>query len=123
VLSNSQTAYVIHLMEHIVPSESWGLGSAGFSAPIAFKGGWGPESDAYLVRQSGIVAPDSSDGFAVSIVVHPPAGANSFEIGTEMITATARWLRRNLSTSARRPDTRPGSMQSHRCQRSKRSNP
>ena len=85
-------------MQHIVPSESWGLWvSAGFTVPVAFKGGWGPErSGSYLVRQSGIIDPGSPRGLAVSIVAHPPGGAASFAIGTEMLTKAARWLRVEL---------------------------
>jgi hypothetical protein len=56
LLSSSQTGYVLGLMQNIEPSESWGLGSAGFSS-VAFKGGWGPESGGYLVRQSGTSIP------------------------------------------------------------------
>ena len=41
LLPSSQTSYVLGLMQNIEPSESWGLGSAGFSS-VAFKGGWGP---------------------------------------------------------------------------------
>jgi hypothetical protein len=104
LLPGAQTAYVLHLMEKIVPSESWGLGAGGFTVPVAFKGGWGPEpSGSYLVRQSGIIDPGSARGVAVSIVAHPPAGTDSFATGTEMLTRTAEWLREELS-----PNLRPG---------------
>lgn len=97
LLPPAETAYVLNLMQHIVPSESWGLGSGGFTVPVAFKGGWGPErSGSYLVRQSGIIDPGSPRGLAVSIVAHPPGGAASFAIGTEMLTKAARWLRVEL---------------------------
>jgi hypothetical protein len=98
LLSSSQTSYVLGLMESIEPSESWGLGSAGFSS-VAFKGGWGPENGGgYLVRQSGIVDPQSSSkGVAVAIVAFAP----SFGTGTEMLTSTATWLRHHLRLSSR----------------------
>jgi len=97
LLPPAETGYVLGLMQNIVPSESWGLGSAGFSVPVAFKGGWGPEpSGSYLVRQSGIVDPASSRAVAVSIVAHPPPGSDSFTIGTQMITETAQWFSREL---------------------------
>jgi hypothetical protein len=96
LLPSSQTSYVLGLMENIEPSESWGLGSAGFSS-VAFKGGWGPESGGYLVRQSGIVDPGSSKGAAVAIVAFAP----SFAAGTEMLTSTASWLRHHLRLSSR----------------------
>jgi hypothetical protein len=83
-------------MQNIVSSESWGLGSAGFSS-VAFKGGWGPESGGYLVRQSGIINPGSSSGAAVAIV----AIATSFSAGTERITHTASWLNHHLTLTSR----------------------
>jgi hypothetical protein len=101
LLPRSQTGYVLGLMEHIIPSESWGLGSASFGTTVAFKGGWGPEPGGYLVRQSGIIDPLSARGVAVSIVAHPPAGEASFETGTQMVTQTARWLRREIVLSPR----------------------
>ena len=98
LLPSAETEYVLGLMESIVPSESWGLGSGGFSVPVAFKGGWGPEpSGSYLVRQSGIIDPGSPRGIAVSVVAYPPGGADSFAVGTEMLTDTARWLRAELA--------------------------
>lgn len=102
LLPSDQTAYVLGLMQRIVPSESWGLGSAGFTLPVAFKGGWGPEpSGAYLVRQSGIIDPGSSRGVAASIVAYPPAGADSFGVGSEMVTRTAQWLAGQLQLTPR----------------------
>jgi hypothetical protein len=100
LLPSTQTTYVLGLMQHIVPSESWGLGSAGLTVPVAFKGGWGPEpSGAYLVRQSGIIEPGSASGVAVSMVAYPPPGGDSFDIGTEMLTHTAQWLAGELRLS------------------------
>jgi hypothetical protein len=102
LLSRQGTNYVLSLMRHIEPSESWGLGSAGF-ASVAFKGGWGPEpTGAYLVRQSGIIDVGSSRAVAVAIVAFPPAGAGSFETGTAMLTTTATWLREHLRLVPRR---------------------
>lgn len=113
LLGAADTGYLLGLMRRIAPSDSWGLGSAGFGS-LAFKGGWGPEDgneERQLVRQSGIIdsggdsggdAGDDSDNsidpgdiaaaLAVSIVARPPASAESFTIGTEMVTAAARWL-------------------------------
>jgi hypothetical protein len=96
LLPADQTSYVLSLMESIEPSESWGLGSAGFSS-VAFKGGWGPEGGGYLVRQSGIVDPGSARGAAIAIV----ASAPSFPVGTELLTRTASWLRHHLALSSR----------------------
>jgi hypothetical protein len=98
LLPVTQTDYVLGLMEDIVPSESWGLGSGHFGVPVAFKGGWGPEpSGRYLVRQSGVIDVGSSRGVAVAIVAFPSAvGSASFPAGTQILTATAQWLRREL---------------------------
>lgn len=92
LLSARRTRRILSLMQQIEPSESWGLGSAGF-AHVAFKGGWGPEGDVYLVRQSGIIDPETSDAVAIAIIAHPPAGESSFGVGTEMLTRTANWSR------------------------------
>lgn len=92
LLPRPQTSYVLGLMRHIIPSESWGLGTAHFEARVAFKGGWGPEGSGYLVRQSGIIAPDSDRGVSVAIVTH----SGAFSTGTKMVTATAEWLAREL---------------------------
>jgi hypothetical protein len=97
LLPSSESSYVLNLMQSVISSESWGLGSAGFGVPVAFKGGWGPEpSGSYLVRQSGIVDPGSTRGAAVSIIAYPPPGGDSFGTGTEMITRAAQWLRHEL---------------------------
>jgi hypothetical protein len=101
LLPAQATRYVLGLMQSIEPSESWGLGSAGFTS-VAFKGGWGPEpSGAYLVRQSGIIDVGSPRAVAVAIVAFPPAGAGSFETGIEMLDRTASWLRGQLRLVAR----------------------
>jgi hypothetical protein len=95
LLHTQHTQHILSLMEQIVPSESWGLGSANF-AHVAFKGGWGPEGEAYLVRQSGIIDPGTAKATAVAIIAHPPPAGSSFDVGTEMITRTATWLHRVL---------------------------
>lgn len=105
LLPRSQTTYVLGLMQHIIPSESWGLGAADFRAPVAFKGGWGPERSGYLVRQSGIIDPGSNRGVAVSIIARPPAGEDSFGVGTQIVTETAQWLQREITL---RPQTPTG---------------
>jgi len=92
LLHENQTQEVLGLMENIESSESWGLGSAGFSS-VAFKGGWGPEGGGYLVRQSGIIDPGSPDGVAVAIVTRAP----TFGAGTETLTRTAQWLASHLA--------------------------
>ncbi len=103
LLQPAGTSYILTSMRHIESSESWGLGSVGFSS-VAFKGGWGPESTgAYLVRQSGIVDVGTSRAIAVAIVAFPPSGSASFETGTAMLTQTAMWLRQHLVLVPRAP--------------------
>lgn len=96
LLSSEQTSYALGLMQNIVSSESWGLGSGGFGS-VAFKGGWGPEAGGYLVRQSGVIDPDSSDGVAVAIVTKAP----DFGAGTETLTRVASWLKDHIVLSSR----------------------
>jgi hypothetical protein len=96
LLPSSQTSYVLGLMQNIEPSESWGLGSAGFDS-VAFKGGWGPEGGGYLVRQSGVIDPRSSDGAAVAIITRAP----DFGAGTETLTRVASWLNHHLHLTQR----------------------
>lgn len=104
LLPAAQTSYLLRFMENIIPSESWGLGSGGFTVSVAFKGGWGPlPSGSYQVRQSGIIDPTASRGVVVSMVAYPPAGADSFATGTEMLTRTAKWLRTELLPFASNP--------------------
>ncbi len=98
LLSQHYTDYVLGLMQHIEPSESWGLGSAGLPR-LAFKGGWGPEGAKYLVRQSGIVDAGTPSAVAVSLVAYPPSGSESFAAGTAMLGASARWLKQELTLS------------------------
>ena len=102
LLGAADTSYILGLMERIEPSESWGLGDAGFRS-VAFKGGWGPEDgnfNLYLVRQAGVIAPGTPEAVAVSIVAHPPDSSQSFTTGTEMVTAAARWLADQLTNDS-----------------------
>jgi hypothetical protein len=95
-LPDKAETYILDLMQHIEPGESWGLGSAGF-AHVAFKGGWGPEASGYLVRQSGIIEIGTPRAVAVSIVYFAP----SFEEGQTALTETAIWLHRHLRLVSR----------------------
>ena len=84
-------------MRSIEPSESWGLGSAGFSS-VAFKGGWGPKPGGlYGVRQTGVIGQGDS-GAVVAITVYRGA---SFAAGPSILTTVARWLRREIRLTPR----------------------
>jgi hypothetical protein len=85
-------------MRNIEPSESFGLGSAGFHQ-VAFKGGWGPEpEDQYGVRQTGIIGSGDS-GLVVSLVADP---VSTFAVGQSVLDQVAQWLRGEVR-STRRP--------------------
>ena len=83
--------YVLGLMRQIEPSESWGLGSAGFPQ-VAFKGGWGPLPHGYGVRQTGVIV-EGNSAVVVSIAADP---ATSFTTGQRVLDQIARWLRREI---------------------------
>jgi hypothetical protein len=100
LLNARDTAYVVGLMRRVIPSERWGLGSAGYtsSVQVAFKGGWGPDDEGrYQVRQTGIVT-SGRLGYVVSILALPANG--SFSEGTRMVTLVARWVRLHVDLSA-----------------------
>jgi Beta-lactamase enzyme family len=100
LLSRRDTAYVVGLMQRVVPYERWGAGSAGYPSGqrLAFKGGWGPDAAGrYQVRQTAIVS-SGSRGYVVSILALPSNG--SFAEGTAMVTAIARWARQHLDLHA-----------------------
>lgn len=97
LLRRADTAYILGLMRSIEPSESWGLGSAGY-ASVAFKGGWGPEpGNAYGVRQTGIVG-RGGRAYVVALTADP---AETFDVGTSVLTDMARWLRDQLFPASR----------------------
>jgi hypothetical protein len=91
VISRESAEYVLGLMRQIVPSESWGMGSADFSQ-VAFKGGWGPLPGGYGVRQTAIIGSGSSTVVA-SIAADP---ATDFGTGQAVLTDIAQWLHANL---------------------------
>lgn len=84
----SEAEPVYSAMGQIIPGQSWGLGRL----PSAhFKGGWGPSSSGYLVRQFGVV--DAPQGqVATSIAVDAP----SFDQGTSTLSRAAQWLGEHL---------------------------
>jgi hypothetical protein len=97
LLPTADTSYVLRLMRSITPSDSWGLGSAGFTE-VAFKGGWGPEAGgAYGVRQSGIIG-SGDQGAVVAILADP---VTTFSTGTSMMTDIACWLRTEIRLTPR----------------------
>jgi hypothetical protein len=97
VLPPADSAYVLGLMRSIEPSESFGLGSAGFPE-VAFKGGWGPEpGDQYGVRQTGIIGGGDS-GVVVAITADP---VSTFATGQSVLDQVAEWLRGEIRIAPR----------------------
>jgi hypothetical protein len=91
VIPQTSVNYELGLMRQIVPSESWGMGSAGFTQ-IAFKGGWGPLPGGYGVRQTAIIGSGSS-AVAASIAADP---ATDFGTGQTVLTDIGQWLHAHL---------------------------
>lgn len=99
VLPRSDANFELELMRSIIPSESFGLGSAGF-AQVAFKGGWGPEPNGqYGVRQTGIIGAGTT-GIVVSLIANP---VSTFAAGQSALDQVARWLRVELRLTPRQP--------------------
>jgi len=97
VLPRADTDFELELMRDIEPSESFGLGSAGFPQ-VAFKGGWGPEPEnQYGVRQTGIIGAGDS-GLVVSLVADP---VSTFAVGQSVLDQVAQWLRREVRLTPR----------------------
>jgi len=97
VLPRASTDFELGLMGNIEPSESFGLGSAGFGQ-VAFKGGWGPEpDDQYGVRQTGIIGGGDS-GVVVSLIADP---VSTFAVGQSVLDQIAQWLRREVRVTRR----------------------
>ena len=102
LLAPNDTAYVLRLMRNVIGSQRWGAGAAGYpsTVPVAFKGGWGPESGGYLVRQTAIVGSENH-GYVVSMIAKPAGG--TFSQGVGMITSIATWARQHLTVGASPP--------------------
>jgi hypothetical protein len=97
LLPPADTSYELALMRNIEPSESFGLGSAGFSQ-VAYKGGWGPEpGDQYGVRQTGIIG-DTNSGIVVSLTADP---VSTFAEGQSVLDQVAHWLREEIRLASR----------------------
>jgi hypothetical protein len=95
VVPRPDAEYELRLMRQIEPSESWGLGSAGFTH-VEFKGGWGPLTGGYGVRQTGIIG-TGDKAVVVSIAADP---ATSFTTGQSVLDEIARWLRAEIRPRA-----------------------
>ena len=68
--------------------------------PLEFKAGWGPEYPGYLVRQSVIVG-SGSHGLVFNMLARPTDG--QFSSATQMLTATAAWVKSEFGTGSPHP--------------------
>lgn len=80
----AEAAPVLAAMGQVISDQRWGLGRI---AGARFKGGWGPSSRGYLVRQLGVI--DTPRG-QVAVAISTDAG--SFDEGTAVLTRAAEWL-------------------------------
>lgn len=98
LVDNAQSGFVLSLMEEVIAEQQWGLGQADFPSgtAVAFKAGWGPESEAgggYLVRQAGVLRIGGS-GLVVAMMAEDSSG--SFEAGIADIDQVADWVSQHL---------------------------
>lgn len=96
LLDPADTAYVLGLMQDVIPSQRWGAGSASYPGAVTleFKGGWGPENGDYQVRQTAIVR-SGNRGYVMTMIALPASGA--FVDGTNMLTDLATWARQHFN--------------------------
>jgi hypothetical protein len=100
LVDSAQSSLVLGLMEEVIAEQQWGLGQATFPSgtAVAFKAGWGPESEAgggYLVRQAGVLRTGSS-GLVVTMMAEDASG--SFEAGVADIDEIATWVGQHLQS-------------------------
>jgi len=101
LLGETETDYVLGLMESVISEQQWGLPSAGISDMVAIKAGWGPDGSAsgpYLVRQAGILRSSEHMGAIVTIAAQDASG--SFEAGVQDLEAVAGWVAQNVRLDA-----------------------
>lgn len=82
----------VTLMRAITPSQAFGVGT--IKRNTAYKGGWGPVSGGYLVRQMAVITMPDGASFGVAIGVRSRDG---YTRGTKDLTRIATWLSPQLS--------------------------
>ena len=95
-------------MQDVESDQRWGASTISVPGglPLAFKGGWGPDSDhgsGYLVRQKPIVG-TGDRGWVFSMIAVPSDAA--FATGTDMLSAIADWVARTVPLDASNPGRR-----------------
>jgi hypothetical protein len=89
----ANTSQVLDLMGQITSSQRWGMGT--LANTVAFKGGWGPDTDgAYLVRQMAVVHLGDGTRIGLALAARPADG--SFATGVSDLNALARWVAANI---------------------------
>jgi len=105
--SRADTRYVLRLMSRISDRDSWGLKLAyGPHAPVAFKGGWGPNGAQWDLEQVGIVGHGDS-GYVIAIMFHTNGNSpirDAFLAGRSMFNAVASIIAEQIpATSSNGP--------------------
>lgn len=88
----SEAKATVALMRQITPSQAFGVGT--IKRKTAYKGGWGPVSGGYLVRQLAVITMPDGRSFGVAIGVRSRDG---FTRGTQDLTRIATWLAPRLT--------------------------
>jgi hypothetical protein len=84
---------IVDLMRDLCPDQRWGLAAKGFAA----KGGWGPDSGDYLVRQFATV-PLKAGNVGVALAVQAHDGV--FETGVDGVNRLTDWVVDHLADLA-----------------------
>jgi hypothetical protein len=89
----ANASQVLGLMGQITSSQRWGMGT--LANTVAFKGGWGPDTDgAYLVRQMAVVHLGDGTRIGLALAARPADG--SFDTGISDLNAMAGWIAANI---------------------------
>ena len=97
------TAVALHLMSHVIDSQSWGIGvvtrydkqapeSGAAAQQVYLKDGWYPEDDGWVVNSAGVIA----RGAEHYVVVVLTDGQPSFQAGVELIEAATAFAAEQL---------------------------
>jgi hypothetical protein len=98
LLGPELTAEALHLLSHVIDSQSWGVGVAAQSddqtppndAPpqVYLKNGWYPEDNGWVVNTAGVIA----HGAEHYVVVVLSDGQPSFRAGVELVETAAAFV-------------------------------
>ncbi|MBO3140391.1 hypothetical protein [Dermatophilus congolensis] len=98
-------AQIMRDMRFIDHTQSWGIGAVARGTnkrglnvdDVAFKGGWGPSTSGYLMRQVGVLILPGGGGVGVALLVQPHGG--NHDAGAKILSQAASWLRDSLGAT------------------------